>query len=152
MAEPNRLRDQAASSVLRGSADATKPAGPKPQEKTARPRRRDRLVQLGWRAAIAGGVLLLASLLQSPPSIRLAYLGFGLAATGAGLTLGIRGTEWTLSSIRQARRSKWGAVRAIVMTPHEFVVAEVGWLILALGLFVIGIAIVMPLLPLSSGA
>jgi hypothetical protein len=61
-------------------------------------------------------------------------------------------SKWKQRSVRRAaRRSKGGVVRAILMVPHEFLIAEVGWLLLALGLFVIGIAIVMPLLPQSSG-
>jgi hypothetical protein len=151
VAEPNRLRDQAASSVLTGSATTTKPTGPPSRENATRSRRRDRLVRLGWRAAIAGAVLLVAALFQTPPSIRLITFSFGLAATGVGLMLAVRGTEWLLDSIRGARRSKGGVVRAILMVPHEFLIAEVGWLLLALGLFVIGIAIIMPLLPHSSG-
>jgi hypothetical protein len=151
MAEPNRLRDEVATSVLLGSADASKTAGPPPREKSGHPRRRDRLARWGRLAASTGGVLLLVSLVQSPPSIRLVSLGFGLVATGIGLNLAIRGTEWTLGSISGARRSKWGAVRAILSVPHELLIAEVGWLLLALGLFIIGIAIVMPLLPPSSG-
>src|SRR5258706_14076135 len=151
MAEPNRLRDDAAVNELGSTVVGAATAAVPPREKTARLRRRQRFARLGWLAAITGAILLVAALFQIPSSIRLIAFSFGLATTGVGLMLGIRGTEWLIDSIRGARRSKWGVVRAVLMAPHEFLAAEVGWLLLALGLFAIGIAIVMPLLPPSSG-
>jgi hypothetical protein len=90
-------------------------------------------VRLGGSGTITGSILLLAALVQSPYSLRFIYLSFGLAAAGVGLTLAILGGEWTLGSIRDARRSTGSLLRAIVAVPHEFLIALVGWLALGLG-------------------
>jgi hypothetical protein len=133
--------------VLRGSVGITNPADPPPTGQLDRRRRRDHLLRLGGCGTITGSILLLVALLQTPYSIRFVYFSFGLAATGVGLTLAILGSEWTLGSIRDARRSTWSLLRAIVDVPHELLIALVGWLGLGLGLLFMGMAIVMPLLP-----
>src|SRR5258706_1666640 len=111
MAEPNRLRDDAAVNELGSTVVGAATAAVPPRQKTARLRRRQRFARLGWLAAIAGTILLVAALFQIPSSIRLIAFTFGLATTGVALILVIRATEWLIDSIRCVLRSNYGGVR-----------------------------------------